>query len=112
MRISILMLLASLGLTSCISRKEVLAEVWLQSGLPPELCEKYPEIKAYGQYRELNTGKFENISYCAQIPGTLPDGSQGMVNAVSTYFGFQKDKFNAILNELLPEHPAKAGESR
>ncbi len=67
-------LLAAFAFTGCVSQGEIRAEVWLNSGLPSELCTRYPEIKKYGSYRRLNDseclkrklhpGCVEFMSYC------------------------------------------------
>jgi hypothetical protein len=76
-------------LQACISRKQVVAETWLNSGLPADVCEKYPEIKEYGIYRKLDSGQYEFLSYCK--------------NESQNYISIQGDKFRRILDSLLPE---------
>lgn len=66
-----------------------MAEIWLNSGLPQDLCTKYPELTNYGFYRALNDGKYELLSYC--------NGN------AEKYISMQKDKFNEILDATLPE---------
>jgi hypothetical protein len=52
-------------LPSCITRQEISAAIWLNNGLPSELCQKEPELRNYGFYRKLNSGKIEFISFCS-----------------------------------------------
>lgn len=87
-----------LFLTGCITRKEVLAQVWLHGAIPEELCNKYPELKQYGIFRRLNddqNGKpqWEFLPYCEK------DG----IKYVERYLGFNSEKFYEILNAELPE---------
>lgn len=51
-------------LTGCITRGEVRAALWLNDGMAPELCEKYPELQKRGFYRVLKDGREEFLSYC------------------------------------------------
>jgi hypothetical protein len=64
--------------------------VWLQDGIPEEICARVPEVTKYGIYRKLNSGKEEYIPYCA------PE--------IKSYINFNDKKFNEILDELLPEN--------
>jgi len=82
----VLLLLTSL-LLGCINRKEVLAEVWLESGIPAENCT--PKVAKSGVYRKLNNGKYEFISYC----------NPAITNSVR----FNATKFYEVLNAELPE---------
>ena len=98
--------LAMLGLLSsmlllqgCPSRAEIDAEIWLNSGITPDVCAKYPELKQFGIYRKLDTGKYEFISYCT----TVPDANGNQVNAVQQYLSVNAQKFNKFLDELLPK---------
>lgn len=94
-----LLLLTLLPLTSCLSRKEVQAELWEQSGIPVELCDKMPELNQYGIYRKLDSGKVEFLSYCK----TVQDENGKMIPAVQNYLSVSTKKFNEFLNQLLPE---------
>jgi hypothetical protein len=93
--------LTLLLLTSCISREEVEAEAWLQSGLPANICKEHPELGRYGLYRILNSGQTEFQSYCAQIPNT--DGTAGTHNAVADYTAFLTKKLQELLDKNLPK---------
>lgn len=73
----------------CLTRTQVEATIWLETGLPMDLCERYPEIANYGHYRKLNNGKYEFISYCKKE-------SKDFVNIVKT-------EFYKFLDELLPK---------
>jgi hypothetical protein len=84
-------------LLGCPSRKEVEAEVWLQSGIPAEICEREPELKKVGIYRKLSNGKFEVLSYCT-LTVEAP-----IVPAVQGYVTIHGKKFKKFLDELLPE---------
>lgn len=77
------------ALSGCVSRAEIKAEIWLQSGLPKDLCERYPDIAKSGLYRKLNSGKYEFLSYCKP--------------QVKKYVSMHGDKFNEFLDETLPK---------
>lgn len=64
-----------------------MAEVWLESGIPAELCT--PAVASRGVYRQLNSGKVEFISYC----------NEAILDSVR----FNGSKFYQILNAELPE---------
>jgi hypothetical protein len=83
--------LLTMFLVSCqtITRPEVDAETWLHSAIPQELCT--PEIRQYGIYRKLDDGTFEFISYCQ--------------TEVKNYIGFNTEKFQRVLDALLPKTP-------
>lgn len=57
--------------------------------MSPELCAQLPELNRYGFYRRLNDGKLEFISFCK------PEAKK--------YVSMHADKFNKLLDELLPE---------
>lgn len=66
-----------------------MTQIWLNSGLPKEICDKNPELNSYGFYRKLNDGKYELLSYC---------------NANSErYLSMHEEKFKEILDATLPE---------
>lgn len=87
-------------LQGCISRKEVVAEIWLQSGLPEDLCIREPELQKYGIYRKLDSGKYEFISYCTEIQ----DDKGQKFPATQGYLSVKTEKFYSILDQLLPEN--------
>lgn len=96
-------------LSGCPSRKEVDAELWLNTGLPADICQKYPELAdagKFGIYRKLDTGKYEFISYCTEIP----DGAGGQKVAVQGYTSINTQKLTSFLNDLLP--PQSSMEAR
>lgn len=91
---NILAIISLLFLSSCISREEVEAVIWLnnfndESNSMAGVCERNPEIKQYGFYRKLNSGKLEFVSIC----------NQTAIN----YLGVQKDDFNRLLDKALPK---------
>lgn len=85
------------GCPTLPTRKEVEGEVWLQSGIPAELCAKEPLLWKQGIYRKLDDGKYEFISYCTL---TTVDP---ITPVVQNYISFNARKFNAYLDALLPE---------
>lgn len=62
------------------------------------ICEAMPELKAFGKYRKLDSGKIEFIAYCTH----MQDEHGLPIPVVQTYVSFQKDKFAEILDALLP----------
>lgn len=86
-------------LTSCLSRKEVQAEIWQNSGIPEDICKVNSGLDKYGLYRKLDSGKYEFISYCAQIL----DDTGKTVPAAQGYLSINSKKFNGFLDDLLPE---------
>jgi len=54
-----------------------------------ELCKELPELNQYGFYRKLNNGKLEFITFCK------PEARK--------YISIHGDKFNQLLEQLLPE---------
>lgn len=84
------LLLLSLLLSSCISREEVEAVIFLNNfhAMGP-ICERTPEIKQYGFYRKLNDGKLEFVSICN--------------STARNYLAVHKDDFNRLLDKALPK---------
>jgi hypothetical protein len=88
-----------LTLSGCISRKQILAEVWLEGGISPEVCKLDARIPKFGVYRRLNDevceklGKkvpcYEFLSYCAK--------------EIQNSVRFNSEKFYQILDATLPE---------
>lgn len=70
MKSKILLSFLFVALTGCISRKEIIASLFLNNGMSPEMCGKdkasspNPVLWDYGFYRRLNAGGFEFISFC------------------------------------------------
>lgn len=97
MLVAALSILCLLALNGCISRQEVLAEVWLESGIPASACNA--DVAKSGVYRRLNddicTEKhlkipcYEFLSYCNP--------------AIKNSVRFNGTKFNAILDAELPK---------
>lgn len=93
------LLLSTMSLQGCLNRQQILAEVWLESGIPAESCT--PEVAKSGVYRRLNddicqrAGKkvpcYEFISYC----------NSNIRNSVR----FNGTKFYEILDAQLPKAP-------
>ena len=83
-----------------MTRKEINAEIWLNTGIPQEICDRNPEIKTgqYGQYRKLDSGNYEFISYCAQVP----DANGQLHPAVQNYISILTTEFKSFLDALLP----------
>ena len=99
-RVTLALLLLTLPLqTSCVNRAQIKAEIWLQSGLPADLCERVPELKKYGQYRELDTGKYEFLGYCTEVQ----DNTGKRYTVVQGYYSINGQKFDSIMDELLPK---------
>lgn len=100
MRAVLLSLLSLLALNGCVKRDEVLAEVWLESGIPAAQCTD--AVKKSGVYRKLNDdqceahhqphGCVELISYCSP--------------AIRDSVRFNGTKFYQILNQELPKPDA------
>lgn len=86
MILALLFCLASLQ--GCIKRAEVEAEIWSQTGLPKELCDKIPELKQYGLFRILDGDQYELQSYCAEA---------------HRYKAMHENKLNEFLKELEPK---------
>jgi hypothetical protein len=84
-----LLALALLGLlfqTSCISRRKLNTYLWLNnSPIPKELCEREPDLKDYGFYRELNNGKYEFVTFCDPL--------------AKEFFAIYKKDLETILND-------------
>lgn len=88
-------LLLLLLLSSCVTKKEINAAIWVNNFMGEkdsesikDLCERYPEIRDYGFYRVLNTGKKEFISICNP-------SARGFV-------AMYKTDFQKILDQNLP----------
>lgn len=99
--------LATLGLSfwtvlllgaGCPTRKEVDAELWLNTGIPPELCDSQPLLKTTGIYRKLDSGKTEFISYCTETP----DATGAPHPALENYTTINTQKFKSFLDVILP----------
>jgi hypothetical protein len=95
----ILLVLAFITLTGCPKRAEVRAEMWLQSGLPADLCAKNPEIRQYGMYRRLND------DVCEKAGKKIPCYElQRYCNAeAKKYLAIEEQRFNDLLDAYLPK---------
>lgn len=85
----VLMLSIVFFFSGCVTREEVKAYVWLNNGMPAEICAREPELLNYGFYRRLNDDKFEFISFCDE--------------RAKNWLGIYKADFEKMLDALLPE---------
>lgn len=54
-----------LAFSGCkVTRPEVEAYIYLNNGVPADVCEREPALKDHGFYRRLNDGRLEFISFC------------------------------------------------
>lgn len=53
------------------------------------ICEKYPDLKRFGIYRVLNSGKYEFVSYCDPL--------------IADFQSINKRDLNRMLDKYLPE---------
>lgn len=84
------LILVGLVVSGCISRSEIQATVWLNNApIPPALCDQSPELKNYGFYRRLNTGKIEFVSFCSPL--------------ANRWISAFDDDFNRILDDTIPK---------
>ncbi len=94
----IVLCIAAVIASGCVSSKEIKAEVWLNSGLPASLCTATPELQRYGSYRRLNDeackeagkppGCVEFMGYCRQ--------------EYKDWVSMSKTKFSELLKKYLP----------
>jgi hypothetical protein len=54
-----------LMLSSCVSRQEVLGQLWLFDKLPDSVCREMPELKSLGVYRVVSCKQFPNPKECS-----------------------------------------------
>lgn len=92
MKSAILLMCLLVGLSGCIKRSQIRAAIWLNNGLPEDLCTKDQRLWDYGFYRKLNSGKWEFYPFCQR-------GS-------NLFFGVYKDDLERILNATLPKSEA------
>lgn len=88
------LILLSLLFTSCITREEIDAVVFLnnfnsEKNELAELCERVPELKQRGFYRRLNNDKLETVSICNP--------------QARNYLAVHRDDFNRLLDKALPK---------
>lgn len=72
-----------------MTRSEIRASLWLNNGLPKDLCEREAALWDYGFYRRLDSGQLEFIPFCS--------------SEVRRYFAIHEIDLNAILDETLPD---------
>lgn len=85
----LLIAVAFLTLTGCVSKQKIKAAIWMNNGLSPELCAREPELHNYGFYRKLSNGKIEFISYCN------PEARK--------WVAMHRDDLNRIMEGLAPK---------
>lgn len=106
MRYCYVLIILTIALTSCITRKEVQAHIWLNNFMGDgtsgstvyikDLCDRTPELNTVGFYRVLDSGKKEFISVCNPIARNM--------------LSITRADFQKILDENLPEKPQSVGE--
>jgi hypothetical protein len=107
--------LASLALSGCLTRKEVLAYIWENNGMPDGVCNREPELLKRGFYRRLNddicTKQNKKIPCFELQPWCVLDATtkQPRVNPVATEMQSTTPKdLQTILDALLPENQKDA----
>ena len=83
--ISLILFLGS----SCITRGKIEAAIWMNNGLPDDVCEREPVLKQHGFYRKLNNGKYDFRSFCH------PEAVR--------WLSMHETDFNKLLDEALPK---------
>lgn len=77
-------------LGSCVTREKVQSTIWLTNApLPLEYCDQIPELRMYGFYRKLNSGKLEFVSFCKKES--------------RDFVIMPKAEFNELLDRALPK---------
>ena len=79
------LLLCMIVLSGCLTRAKIDAAIWLNNGLPADLCEKEPELKDYGFYRKLDSGQLEFVAFCDP--------------RAREWLSMHKDDFNKLMDE-------------
>lgn len=80
------LLINFLVLSSCVSKKEVKANLWLNNlKVLSEHCQSMPELKDIGFYRKLDDGKYEIVSVCDPI--------------IKDFYSMHKDVLARLLSE-------------
>lgn len=83
-------LLLLISFQGCLSRREIQAAIWLNNTpIPKEICEQVEDLKLYGFYRRLDSGKLEFMSFCNK--------------EARNFIGMHKDDFERLLNSTIPE---------
>ena len=85
--------LLGLAISGCITRQEIDAHIWLQSGIPATVCQASPKIAKSGIYRKLNNGKYEFISYCSPL--------------IRHYLSIKDSEYEELLEKLLKKKKEK-----
>lgn len=83
-----------LGASACPNRKQIRASLWTVWPIPSSICEKAPELKPYGLYRKLNSGKWEFIPYCGLVDAPRENHE---------FFAIYDDDLEKLLDGTLPE---------
>lgn len=78
---------------ACMTRQEIRAHLWENTGLPADLCASEPRLRDYGFFRRLDSGGFEFLGFCR--PEAL--GMQSVT----------KESLKEILDATLPESAGK-----
>lgn len=63
--------------------------VWLNNGIPSDICDREPSLRDRGLYRRLNDGRFEFISFCDE--------------RIKDWISVHSTDFNRVLDDLLPQ---------
>ena len=73
-------------LTSCVTKKEIEAALWLNTGLPKDVCEEHAEtLKRFGAYRKLDDGTYQIVSYCKK--------------EIKDFYSIQKDDLKRLIDK-------------
>lgn len=93
--------IAFLGLCipACVTRQEVQADLYLNSGIPAAVCAQYPAIQRYGMYRLVACSSKPTSAYCQhgekQFRQTRPYCSP----SATSYLSILNSDAEALLNK-------------
>lgn len=98
-------------LSGCMTKKEIMATVWKNNGLPVDLCgpsraeSPYPQLWDYGVYRRLNDSVCKENMQTVPCNEFVPYCKRGLDGKplIALFFSVHYTDLNKMLDGYIPE---------
>lgn len=87
-------------LMGCVTREQVQADIYLNSGIPADLCAKYPELKRFGMYRIVTCSSKPDSTACQHGEKTFRQTRPYCAGSTPEYLSMWQQDVEKYLGEL------------
>jgi hypothetical protein len=96
----ILSLLLLISLSSCVTRNQIDAVLFVHKSIPQELCDKHPDLKRYGIERVLDCSQeLIDVGICQNLNQQVIERISYCKKGITKYFAVKDTDLEAILRK-------------